>query len=101
MEENENKYGKYLPIGTVVMLRNGKKRVMINGFCPTANNNGETKSYDYCGVVYPEGVITMKETLLFDHSQISKIYHMGLANDEEEKAFKRKLKELVEKKNNE
>lgn len=22
------------------MLRNGKKRVMINGFCPTTNNNG-------------------------------------------------------------
>jgi len=35
MGENENKYGKFLPIGTVIMLKNGKKRLMITGFCPT------------------------------------------------------------------
>ena len=98
--ENESRYGKYLPIGTVVLLKEGKKRLMITGFCPATTNNGEKKSYDYCGVVYPEGVVTMKETFLFDHAQIKKIFHMGLYKDEEEQAFKAKLKELVEKKNN-
>ena len=30
------------------------------------------------------------------YSQIEKVYHLGLADDEEEKEFKKKLKELIE-----
>ena len=30
---NEQIREKYLPVGTVVLLKNGTKRVMINGFC--------------------------------------------------------------------
>ena len=32
----ENAGKKYLPIGTVVMIKCGSKRVMITGFCPIA-----------------------------------------------------------------
>ena len=32
-------YKKYLPIGTVVMLKGGKKRAMITGFCAVAGED--------------------------------------------------------------
>ncbi len=96
-EQKKNKYGKYLPIGTVVLLKTGKKRLMITGFCPKTTKDGVDEQYDYCGVIYPEGVVTLEQILLFNHNQISKIYHMGLANDEEEENFKSKLAELYNK----
>ncbi len=94
-EKRERRHGKFLPIGTVVLLKEGKKRIMITGFCATSNKEGDSKQYDYCGVVYPEGVISLKEVLLFNHEQISKIYHMGLYNDQEEKQFKSKLIKMI------
>ncbi len=84
---------KYLPIGTVVMLKGGSKRVMITGFCSIAAED-ESKMYDYSGCMYPEGFLSSDETALFNHDQIDKIYHMGLIDDEENK-FKVALKTLV------
>lgn len=84
---------KYLPIGTVVMLKGGSKRIMITGFCSFANDD-KSKIYDYSGCLYPEGIISASQTLLFDHTQIEKIYHIGLIDDEE-KEFKNKLKEMI------
>ncbi len=83
---------KYLPIGTVVLLKNATKRIMITGFCSIEKNNANSKIYDYCGCLYPEGFLTADKALLFDHSQIEKIYHIGLSNDDEEKKFKKNLK---------
>lgn len=86
---------KYLPIGTVVMLKGGKKRVMITGFCCTEQEKKE-RIYDYCGLLYPEGYVLQNEMFLFDHSQIDKIYYLGL-NDEENKKFQNQLKEYISK----
>ncbi len=85
--------GKYLPVGTVVLLQNGTKRIMINGFC-TMDANKPDKVYDYSGVLFPEGSLSSDQTLLFDHSQIVRIDHIGL-QDQEEAEFKVKLNELV------
>ena len=93
-----NKLRKYLPIGTVILLKDAKKRLMITGFCATSNKDGENKRYDYCGVVYPEGVLSVNKTFLFDHNQIAKVYHLGLYKDEEEKIFKKKLREIIREK---
>ncbi len=84
---------KYLPIGTVVMLKEGTKRIMITGFCCVSDDDKE-KVYDYVGCLYPEGFLTSSNNLLFDHNQIEKVYHLGL-QDEEEKEFKEKLKEMI------
>lgn len=86
-------YEKYLPIGTVVMLKNGKKRAMITGFCSISGDD-KTKVFDYSGCLYPEGFISSNQTLLFNHEQIEKIYYLGLI-DEEEKQFKQKLNEMI------
>ena len=85
---------KYLPIGTVVMLKGGTKRAMITGFCSIAKEESN-KVYDYSGCIYPEGYISSNQVCLFDHNQIEKVYHTGLI-DEEEISFKGKLKTLIE-----
>lgn len=91
---------RFLPIGTVVMLKGGTKRVMISGFCAFETgeeNEGERKLWDYSGCLYPEGFLTSEQTCLFDHNQIQEIYHLGLSedDDDEEKDFKEKLNEFM------
>lgn len=85
---------KYLPIGTVVMLKGGTKRVMISGFCAIEENNEEKKMWDYSGCLYPEGFLSSNQTCLFDHEQIERVYHYGLIDEEEEK-FKEQLNKLL------
>lgn len=87
---------KFLPIGTVVMLNGGAKRVMITGFCTIASNDNSTM-YDYCGCLYPEGVVSSDKNLLFNHNQIAKIFALGYSDDEE-KQFKAKLNEVLKNK---
>ena len=82
---------KYLPVGTVVMLKNGKKRLMIVGFC--CYGEDKSKIYDYSGVMYPEGLISSDANIMFNHEQIEKIYHVG-PMDEDAKKFNEKLREM-------
>ena len=86
---------KYLPIGTVVILKGATKRLMISGFCALDNSNKD-KIWDYSGCMYPEGFINTNQICLFDHDQIEKIYHIGLSNDNEEKEFKKNLNIFME-----
>lgn len=80
---------KYLPIGSVVLLKNATKRLMVTGFLVSSKEFPE-KVFDYSGCLYPEGIITSEQTALFDHEQIEKIYATGFS-DPEEKSFKAKL----------
>ena len=86
---------KYLPIGTVVLLRDGKKRLMITGFCAVTKEKKDVV-YDYIGCLYPEGVISSEQTAVFNHDQIAKIYAFGYSDDEQ-KEFITKLKEEIDK----
>lgn len=72
---------KYLPIGTVVLLKGGTKKVMINGFCAVTEAQ-KGKIFDYRGCPFPEGVLESSGVALFDHNQIQEIVHMGYKNDE-------------------
>ncbi len=88
---------KYLPIGTVVLLKGAEKRVMITGFCAAElKESEEAKIWDYSGCIYPEGFLNSEQICLFDHSQIVRIDHMGLIDDEE-KTFKTELNGLIKK----
>ena len=84
---------KYLPIGTVVMLKGATKRIMITGFCTAGSDD---VVWDYSGCLYPEGILNANQIALFNHSQIEKVYHLGLVDDEEEN-FKEQLKEALSK----
>ena len=44
--------------------------------------------------MYPEGILSLKQTILFNHEQIDKIYYIGLI-DEEEENFKEDLKKMI------
>ena len=86
-------YEKFLPIGTVVMLEGGKKRVMITGFL-TSSNNDKNIVYDYSGCLYPEGILSSEQTLVFNHDKIKEVHFIGFM-DNEEKKFKEKLEQLI------
>ena len=77
-----------IPIGSVVLLKNSSKRVMIIGFCQgQTSEGGETKVWDYAGCLYPEGYIDANKLFLFNGEQIDKIFAIGY-QDEEQFAFK-------------
>ena len=84
---------KFLPIGSVVLLKGGTKKAMVTGFCSVAAED-KTKIYDYTGCVYPEGYLDFEQICLFDHDQIEEVFHVGY-KDVEEKAFKDELKEIT------
>ena len=89
----------FLPIGSVVLLKGGKKKIMITGYCMKIKEE-PNKVYDYNGCVFPEGVLKSNVTAVFDHDQIDKIYYVGYRNEESEPFFanvKEQLKQYNEK----
>lgn len=89
---------KILPLGSVVLLKGGQKRVMIIGFgiIPESEPN---KMFDYCGCIYPEGIISTSQNILFNSTDIEKIFCIGY-KDEECAAFLEKVSEVITKRVN-
>lgn len=87
-----------LPIGSVVLLKNATKRMMILGYCRYQEGD-QTTIYDYCGCSYPEGFISPEKTAVFNHDQIEQIYALGFQNDEQI-VFRHKLMQVLEKRKN-
>lgn len=85
---------KYLPLGSVVLLKGGEKRVMITGFASVSPDTGN-RIFDYSGCVFPEGFMSYNEVCVFDHSQIDKVFYKGL-EDEEQKQFNELLKQKIQ-----
>ena len=84
---------KLLPIGSIVLLKGGTKKLMIMGFYSSPSNDKD-KVFDYCGCLYPEGLISSDKNLLFNQDQIDKIFYSGYKN-EEEIEFKNNLNNLI------
>ena len=73
---------EYLPIGTVVILKEGEKPIMIYG---RKQIHAESNvAYDYVACLYPEGNLNDEYTYLFNHDQISEVVFLGHINEEEE-----------------
>lgn len=77
------KIKELLPIGSVVLLKDGKKKLMVFGVKQT-DEGGDGKEYDYIGVIYPEGNIGAKFQFLFNHVDIDTIAFRGFENEERE-----------------
>lgn len=69
-----------LPIGSVVLLKESNKRVMITGRLQRQINTN--KLWDYCACYYPEGIINPNELFLFDHDQIQIVFFIGFQDKE-------------------
>lgn len=82
---------KYLPIGSVVILKNGTKRIMVYG--RKQIQVGTDTEWDYIGCLYPEGNINENYMYLFNHDQIHKVYFIGYQDAEEEAFLNRYLLE--------
>ena len=79
---------KYLPLGTVVQIKNVPRKLLICGFC--VKNVDDNKAYDYAAYPYPTGILEQNQNVLFNHDAIEKIVFLGLRN-ENDKRFKENL----------
>lgn len=66
-----------LPIGSVVVLKDAEKALMIIGILPRSEEGVK----DYIGVLYPEGYINSEMFLVFDHKDIDTILFRGFYGD--------------------
>jgi hypothetical protein len=80
-----------LPIGSIIRLKGGKKRLMIYGI-KQVDQGDEDKEYDYVGVCYPEGNMGLNTQYLFDNIDIEELYFRGYEDDERAE-FMKKLDE--------
>lgn len=71
-----------LPAGSVVLLKDATKKLMIIGVLQVKQE--ENKLYDYLAVPYPEGFIGTENNFLFDHEDINDIIFTGYDNPERE-----------------
>ena len=72
---------KYLPIGSIVLLKGGTKRIMVYG--RKQLQVGTSTEWDYIGCLYPEGNINEEYVYLFNHEQVDKVFFMGYQDQEE------------------
>ena len=72
----------YLPIGSIVLLKNGKKKVMIYG--RRQKRVTEAHEYDYIACLYPEGNISEDYMYLFNQEDIDTVVYRGYSDAEEE-----------------
>lgn len=70
------------PIGTVVLLEGGEKRLMIYGILPINGDDGKT--YDYIGCLYPEGFIDDEHHYLFNNEDIKTVEFLGYIDVEQQ-----------------
>ncbi len=73
---------EYLPIGSIVLLKKGKKKVMIYGRRQSRIN--ENQEFDYIACLYPEGNINENYMYLFNHEDIETVVFRGYSDIEEE-----------------
>ena len=87
-----------LPIGSIVELKNIEKKFMIFGVKQTSAEESDGKTYDYVGVVYPEGNIGTDYQILFNHDTIENVIFYGYENEERD-YFLNELKKQFEPEN--
>lgn len=74
----------YLPLGSVVRLKNGTRKLVIIGI----NQKGsDDKTYDYSSVLYPYGYLNSDELFLFNNSNIDEIIYNGYSDSELENYY--------------
>ena len=84
-----------LPIGSIVILKDGVKRLMVSGIMQSDADVKGGEPFDYIGVLYPEGHIGGEYQFMFNHQDIDHIIFRGY-EDEERTAFVHALEKLYE-----
>lgn len=74
-------YKDLLPIGSVVLLKGGNKRIMICGRIQAKEGDGTI--YDYSACFYPEGIVDPESMFFFNRDAIDTIFFIGFQDTEE------------------
>lgn len=72
---------RYLPIGSVIRLKNNDKMIMITGYY-SVEYARDLEIYDYSGCAYPEGVMIKSSCCSFNQSDIKEVLFEGYKTDE-------------------
>lgn len=82
-----------LPLGSIVVLKQGRKKIMI---CSRYLMSKRSKKYyDYGACYYPEGLIESDRLFMFQHEDIEQIIFEGY-KDQEESEFISKINQIIE-----
>ncbi len=84
---NYNIEKDFLPLGSVVLLKNAKKSLVVIGYSIVTEDG---KVWDYLGCAYPIGVVSTESNLLFNAKQIDKVIFEGYSDEEGDK-FRKKI----------
>ncbi len=74
-------YDELLPIGSVVLLKEAKLKLVIVGRILT--NDDMKEIFDYAGVIYPLGITGDDELYFFNRDAIDRLYFIGFQDGEE------------------
>lgn len=72
----------YLPLGSVVILKGGIKKLLIVARGLTVNYGDEEKFFDYGASDYPMGIIG-DQLAYFNHDAITKVVFEGFSDDDD------------------
>ena len=78
---------EYLPIGSVVMVRQSDRRIMIIGREQKDKKTGE--EFDYIACFFPEGVQESTKVLRFNKEDVILVFSLGYVNEDELRLRKR------------
>jgi len=70
-----------LPLGSIVVLKDGEKKLMIYGRGQITADNRE--EFDYVACLWPEGNLNEEFTYLFNHSGIDSVFYQGYSDEED------------------
>jgi hypothetical protein len=70
-----------LPLGSIVTLISGGKKLIIYGRVQLAVESKE--EFDYLACLWPEGNIDVEFTYLFNHTDIDEIIYRGYTDSED------------------
>ena len=85
-----------LPIGSVVLLKGGDRKVMICGVCVTKEDD-DSRVFDYSGVLYPDGLEYPDKLYLFNRDSIEQVFYVGYMDENSEEFLPQAEKMLGEK----
>ena len=74
-------YEDLMPLGSVVLLKGAKTKLMITGRILVSTT--DDKLYDYSGCIYPLGMTDNEGFYFFNRDDIERIYFIGFQDEEE------------------
>lgn len=71
-----------LPIGSVVKLHNGERKMMVICRAPKYVHNEKEYYVDYSGCLYPDGQYS-ENVFFFNHEDVEEVIYKGYVDDME------------------